>query len=184
MCRQVCYFALVITVIISTNRKESTTARVALLMQSLIQKQGEDVQVLDLANLPADFFRPTMYDQRSPEFTALFERYIVAARHLLFVIPEYNGSYPGVLKLFIDASPVKSFWNKHASMIGLSDGHAGNMRGQDHLTGVLHYLKMHVHYHKPKLSGITKSFDNEGNLINERYMTQLEEHASLISHTH
>jgi NAD(P)H-dependent FMN reductase len=68
-------------------------------------------------------------------------------------------------------------------MIGLSDGHAGNMRGQDHLTGVLHYLKMHVHYHKPKLSNITKSFDSEGNLSNERYMAQLQEHTSLISHT-
>jgi NAD(P)H-dependent FMN reductase len=97
------------------------------------------------------------------------------------VIPEYNGSYPGVLKLFIDASPVKSFWNKHASIVGLSDGHAGNSRGQDHLTGVLHYLKMHVHYHKPKLSGITKAFDADGKLVNERYMTQLTELAEIVT---
>jgi NAD(P)H-dependent FMN reductase len=75
---------------------------------------------------------------------------------------------------------VKSFWNKHASIIGLSDGHAGNMRGQDHLTGVLHYLKMHVHYHKPKLSNISKSFDSEGRLNNERYVAQLEEHADIV----
>jgi flavin-dependent dehydrogenase len=34
------------------------------------------------------------------------------------------------------------------------------MRGQDHLTGVLHYLKMHVHYHKPKLSGISKALES------------------------
>jgi hypothetical protein len=39
---------------------------------------------------------------------------------------------------------------------------------------------MHVHYHKPKLSNITKSFDSEGNLSNERYMAQLQEHTSLI----
>ncbi len=121
-----------------------------------------------------------MYEARSADFMKLFEYYIEAAHHLVFVIPEYNGSYPGVLKLFIDASPVKSFWHKHASMIGISDGHAGNSRGQDHLTGVLHYLKMHVHYHKPKLSGITKSFDTDGKLINELYQHQLEEHAELI----
>ena len=169
-----------ITVIISTNRKESSTSRVAHHMANLIEQRGEQVRVLDLAELPSDFFQPTMYDARTPQFMELFKTYIEEARHLIFVIPEYNGSYPGVLKLFIDASPVKSFWNKHASIIGLSDGHAGNARGQDHLTGVLHYLKMHVHYHKPKLSNITKSFDSEGSLNNERYVTQLEEHATLI----
>lgn len=175
-----CYLHHMITVVISTNRKESTTSRVAHHMAHLIEQRGEPVQVLDLAELPADFFQTTMYDVRSPQFMQLFKTYIEEARHLIFVIPEYNGSYPGVLKLFIDASPVKSFWNKHASIIGLSDGHAGNMRGQDHLTGVLHYLKMHVHYHKPKLSGITKSFDSEGRLNNERYITQLEEHADIV----
>ena len=169
-----------ITVVISTNRKESTTARIARDIAQRIEQKGETVRVLDLAELPTDFFQTTMYDVRSPQFMELFNTYIEAARHLVFVIPEYNGSYPGVLKLFIDASPVKSFWNKSASMIGLSDGHAGNTRGQDHLTGVLHYLKMHVHYHKPKLSNISKSFDSEGRLINERYVTQLEEHATLI----
>lgn len=171
---------IVITVIISTNRRESTTSRVAALIAKLLQKENHPVQILDLAELPTDFFRPSMYDERSADFIDLFNRYIEPADHLVFVIPEYNGSYPGVLKMFIDASPVKSFWNKRASIIGLSDGHAGNMRGQEHLTGVLHYLKMHVHYHKPKLSGITRSFDTEGHLTDQRYQSQLEEHAKMI----
>jgi NAD(P)H-dependent FMN reductase len=121
-----------------------------------------------------------MYAERSIEFVKLFEQMIEPARHLVFVIPEYNGSYPGVLKLFLDGSPVKSFWNKHASIIGLSDGQSGNLRGQDHLTGVLHYLKMHVHYHKPKLSGVSKAFDADGMFIHEQYIKQLEEHVALI----
>ena len=170
-----------ITIVIGTNRRESTTSRVATIMADLIQSNGEEVRVLDLANLPETFCRPSMYDVRSPEFMVMFNSHIEPARHILFVIPEYNGSYPGVLKMFIDASPVKSFWNKHASIIGLSDGHAGNMRGQDHLTGVLHYLKMHVHYHKPKLSDISKAFDADGKLVNERYMAQLREHAEIVT---
>ena len=169
-----------ITIIISTNRKESTTSKVAHFVASLLEKNPEEVRVLDLANLPADFFQTSMYNERTPAFMEMFNTFIEPARHIIFVIPEYNGSYPGVLKLFIDASPVKSFWHKHSSMIGLSDGHAGNMRGQDHLTGVLHYLKMHVHYHKPKLSAISKAFDAEGRLVNEQYVAQLIEHAELV----
>jgi NAD(P)H-dependent FMN reductase len=172
--------APVITVIISTNRKGSASAKVAATVAELIEKQGEETHMLDLSKLPADFFSPTMYADRSPEFLRLFNDYIEAARHIVFVIPEYNGSYPGVLKFFIDGSPAKAFWNKHASMIGLSDGHAGNMRGQDHLTGVLHHLKMHVHYHKPKLSGISKAIDADGKLIHEQYIKELEEHVALI----
>jgi chromate reductase len=174
-------YPIVITVIVSTNRRESKTARIAAIFVEMLRNKGRSVQLLDLGELPTTFFQRSMYEERSPEFLELFSKYIESANHLVFVIPEYNGSYPGVLKLFIDASPVKSFWNKHASMIGLSDGQAGNMRGQEHLTGVLHYLKMHVHYHKPKLSNISKSFDSEGRLNNESYIAQLQEHATMVS---
>jgi NAD(P)H-dependent FMN reductase len=150
-------------------------------VHDLLSDQQIDSQLLDLSLLPSDFFSPSMYNERSESFMQMFHSNTKDTHHILFVIPEYNGSYPGVLKMFLDASPVQLFRNKHASMIGLSDGHAGNLRGQDHLTGVLHYLKMHVHYHKPKLSNISRSFDPTGKLLNEQYMDQLKEHVALIS---
>lgn len=169
-----------ITIIKGTNRKESTSSRIASLLKKQLENKGQEICVLDLAELPANFFQPTMYDVRTPEFLQFVERPIAQSGRFIFVIPEYNGSYPGVLKLFLDALPVEILRGKHASIVGLSDGHAGNIRGQDHLTGVLHHLKMHVHYHKPKLSGITKAFDAEGNLSNENYRKLLEEHAEIV----
>jgi NAD(P)H-dependent FMN reductase len=171
----------VITVVIATNRKDSVTSRVAHFILQILNEQNMNAQLLDLGDLPSDFLNPAMYGQRSNLFMRIFNDRILNAQHLLFVIPEYNGSYPGVLKLFLDASPVRELKDKSASIIGLSDGHAGNMRGQDHLTGVLHYLKMHVHYHMPKLSGISKAFDSSGNFTHDLYMTQLREHIKLIS---
>jgi chromate reductase len=171
----------VITIIAGTNRKNSLTLRVAQQVHEMLVHQGLDTQILDLSILPSDFFTPAMYMERSENFMSMFQSHVVDASHLLFIIPEYNGSYPGVLKMFLDASPVQSFRNKHASMIGLSDGHAGNLRGQDHLTGVLHYLKMHVHYNKPKLSNISRSFDPSGKLVNEHHLDQIKGHIALIS---
>jgi NAD(P)H-dependent FMN reductase len=171
----------VITVISGTNRTGSVTLRVAQHVHEILARQGMASQILDLSLLPSDFFSPAMYMQRSANFMSLFQSHVVDASHLLFIIPEYNGSYPGVLKMFLDASPVQSFRNKHASMIGLSDGHAGNLRGQDHLTGVLHYLKMHVHYNKPKLSNISRSFDPSGKLVNEPHLDQIQGHIALIT---
>jgi NAD(P)H-dependent FMN reductase len=170
-----------VTVVVSTNRRDSSTSRIAALVATEFRQLGHSAQVLDLRELPPDFLHENMYNQRSASFLALFEKFIINADHIVFVIPEYNGSYPGVLKLFLDASPVQSFQNKYASIIGLSDGHAGNMRGQDHLTGVLHYLKMHVHYDKPKFSGITKSLNEEGKLLNQKYAEQLINHALLVT---
>jgi hypothetical protein len=37
-----------------------------------------------------------------------------------------------------------------------------------------------VHYHKPKLSGITKSFDEQGNFTQAAYKELLEEHVALM----
>ncbi len=170
-----------ITIIKGTNRKESTTSRVASALQTLIENRGLEACILDLADLPANFFQPTMYDVRSKEFLNFIDGPIAHSNRFIFVIPEYNGSYPGVLKLFLDALPVELLRGKHSSIIGLADGHAGNIRGQEHLTGVLHHLKMHVHYHKPKLSGITKAFDAEGNLVNEAYRKLLQEHVEVVS---
>jgi NAD(P)H-dependent FMN reductase len=172
---------MVITVVISTNRRNSSTSRIAALVAEEFLQLGHDAQLLDLAELPAQFLNVDMYNQRSESFLALFDTFIVRADHIVFVIPEYNGSYPGVLKLFLDASPVRSFQNKYSSMIGLSDGHAGNLRGQDHLTAVLHYLKVHVHFDKPKLSGITKWLSPEGVLTNENYAEQLKRHAQIVT---
>ncbi|MFM7233216.1 MAG: NADPH-dependent FMN reductase [Flavobacteriales bacterium] len=170
-----------ITIIKGTNRKESTTSRVAMLLKEMIEKRGANVCLLDLAELPLNFFQPSMYDVRTPEFQEFINGPIVQTQRFVFAIPEYNGSYPGALKLFIDALPVETLRGKHATLVGLSDGHAGNIRGQEHLTGVLHHLKMHVHYHKPKLSGITKAFDAEGKLIQEDYRKLLEEHAEIVA---
>ena len=170
-----------ITIIKGTNRKESTSSRVASLLKTLLENKGQQACILDLAELPANFFQPTMYDVRTPEFLEFIDKPIANSNRFIFVIPEYNGSYPGVLKLFLDALPMEMLRGKHTSIIGLSDGHAGNIRGQEHLTGVLHHLKMHVHYHQPKLSGITKAFDTQGNLSNENYKKLLEEHVEIVT---
>src|SRR5690606_3699787 len=67
------------------------------------------------------------------------------AQKFIFIIPEYNGSYPGVLKAFIDAcSYPASFYHKKAILIGVSSGKYENIRGVDHFTGVCNYLRMHV----------------------------------------
>src|SRR5690606_2298522 len=85
-----------------------------------------------------------LYNKRSDAFQSIQER-VSKAQKFILIIPEYNGSYPGVLKAFIDAcSYPASFYHKKAILIGVSSVKYGNIRGVDHCTGVCNYLRMHV----------------------------------------
>ena len=91
---------------------------------------------------------------------------------IVFIIPEYNGSFPGVLKAFIDSLDHLSMAGKKACLIGLSSGHAGALRALDHFTAVLHHLKVEVYSDKPKLSGIDKLI-NENQINDEKTIKRL-----------
>ncbi|MFN8864808.1 MAG: NADPH-dependent FMN reductase [Flavobacteriales bacterium] len=169
-----------ITIVSGTNRSDSYTEAVARMTSDLLSTAGEQVQVLSLRELPGGLLETDLYGKRSPELQAIMDKFIVPVNKFVFVVPEYNGSFPGVLKLFIDAVPPRLWKDKKASIIGVSSGRAGNLRGQEHLTGIFHYLKMHVHYNKPKLSGIEGLMDDQRRIIDEPTMKILTEHVEAV----
>ena len=78
----------------------------------------------------------------------------------IFISPEYNGSIPGVLKCLIDVSDVRRVWKgKKALLTGVSTGRAGNLRGMDHLTGILHFVGTVVHPNKLPISVVDTLFN-------------------------
>lgn len=96
----------------------------------------------------------------------LEEKYLIPAEKIVFIMPEYNASFPGILKVMLDNSDIKKcWWYKKAMLVGLSDGRAGNLRGVEHMTSILHYLKVHVLYNKLLLSRISEEIDVDGNVL-------------------
>ena len=131
-------------IISGTNRKHSNSLKVAKFYQKELLKRGEEFEILSLEDLPPEMIVTDLYGQRSEAFSTIQEK-VSAAKKFVFIIPEYNGSYPGILKLFIDACAFPaSFYHKKAALVGVSTGKYGNIRGVDHFTGVCNYLRMHV----------------------------------------
>src|SRR5690606_6679908 len=131
-------------IISGTNRLGSNSLKVAKYYQQELKRKGEEWDLLSLEDLPHDLLFTDLYNKRSDAFQSIQER-VSKAQKFIFIIPEYNGSYPGVLKAFIDAcSYPASFYHKQAILIGVSSGKYGNIRGVDHFTGVCNYLHMHV----------------------------------------
>lgn len=92
-----------ITLVSGTNRPVSNTKAIIDLYASMLQEHNEEYQILDLAELPADFTVSALYDNtgKNEKFNQLSQM-ITTSDKFVFVVPEYNSSFPGVLKAFID----------------------------------------------------------------------------------
>jgi len=155
------------TIISGTNRKGSNSLKLSEYYQRQLTERGFDSEILSLCDLPDDLISSDLYGKRSQTFQIIQER-ITSSSKFIFVIPEYNGSFPGVLKTFIDACTFPdSFFGKKAALVGLSSGKYGNVRGIDHFTGICHYINMHVLPLRIHIPNISKEFDENGNLFKE-----------------
>ncbi len=147
-----------ITIISGTNRADSMTLRTANLYYKLILEHTPDVKLLSLENKKVW--------EKGEEMKAIEQEYLIPADKFLLIMPEYNASFPGILKLMMDNCDIrKSWWHKKAALVGLSDGRAGNLRGLEHMTSILHYMKVNVLYDKLLLSKINEEMDKSGVLL-------------------
>lgn len=154
-----------ITIISSTNRPGSSTLKLAHVYQQKLREKGVEAGILSLAQLPPNIIETDLYNKRSAAFESI-QQVVTNTDKFIFLIPEYNGSFPGVLKVFIDAcSFPESFYDKKAALVGLSSGKYGNIRGVDHFTGVCHYLHLNIMALKLHIAAIHKEFDENEHLF-------------------
>ncbi len=156
-----------ITIIAGTNRPNSNSLKLAHYYQRQLLSRDVAADVLSLCDLPDNFITADMYGKRSEAFAPIQER-ISMTEKFIFVIPEYNGSFPGILKTFVDACHFpESFFEKKAALVGHSTGKYGNIRGIDHFTGVCHYIRLNVLPLRIHIPSIRQELDEQGNLFKE-----------------
>jgi len=149
------------TIISGTNRPNSKTLKVAKVYQGILLQKDVEANLLSLEGLNVL--------GRNPAYEAIETDILIPTERFIFISPEYNGSIPGVLKALFDISDIeKCWWGKHALLTGVSTGRAGNLRGMEHLTGILHYLKMKVHHNKLPISVVNTLLDTEGKITDVR----------------
>jgi NAD(P)H-dependent FMN reductase len=170
-----------ITIIIGTNREPSNSRAIAAIYHDMLTAKGAAAQIIDLADLPDDFVFSALYKNNGKnEAFNRFRQQMKDSAKFVFLVPEYNGSFPGVLKAFIDGMeyPV-TFRNKKAALVGLSSGPQGGGLGLSHLTDVLNYCGTHVLAFKAKMPFIEKHLD-EKKISNAIYLKDLEMQAEQL----
>ena len=160
-----------IGIIAGSLRKASYSKKIANAIVS-IAPANFDFKIISLDDLP-------VYNQDFDDFNQVPESYSRFRNDLsnidgvIFITPEYNRSVPGVLKNAIDigSRPYgKSVWNnKPAAVFSNSPGNLSGFGANHTLRQSLVFLNMPT-MQQPEvyLAHIDKSFDENGNLTDER----------------
>ena len=156
---------LFIPVILGTTRKGRMSAYAAQFVFGELQKRpGVTTELIDIAQLkiPVDDAGETTKD---PRFAAAMER----ADAIVIVSPEYNHSFPGLLKHVLD-SCLKEYIHKAAGIVGVSAGVFGGARAIENFQPVLRELGLVSIFWDVNFGAIGKVFDRDGRLLDQAYV--------------
>jgi chromate reductase len=170
-----------ITIVAGTNRPGSKSREVAGFYQNLLREFGEKSQILDLADLSENFITSALYSNcgKNEKFNAL-RKEMENVNKYIFILPEYNNSFPGAFKAFIDGlSYPNALMHKKCALVGISDGVAGNAIGLSHITDIFNYLGMHVMAQKIRIPFMKKNFI-EGQITDEFIKKLIVDQAKLF----
>lgn len=150
-----------IGIIVGTNRLDAVSEKIAQYYSKALSARNISNDLLYLKHLPKDFAFSALYGEVNPEFHLIQEKFDTFDK-IILIIPEYNGSFPGVLKTFIDAlRHPNSFSRKKVALVGVSSGAYGNAVGLSHISDILAYLNADVMGLRLKLANILKHFSND-----------------------
>ena len=157
-------------------RKNSYNKALLRAAAELVPEDAE-LEIFDLEGIP--LFNQDLETQ-IPEKVKEFKVKIKAADAILIVTPEYNSSFPGVLKNAIDwaSRPYgdNSFEGKPVAVMSASVGMLGGVRAQYHLRQTFVFLNMYP-VNKPEVivTFAPQKIDENGRLTDETTKNLIKE---------
>lgn len=132
---------------------------------------GASLEIAEIGDLP-HYNSDLETDRPAPEPVARLRTQIATADGVLFVMPEYNHTVPGVLQNAIDWASRPSFQSplvgKPVGLMGVSTSPIGTARGQQVMKLVLEAVLARLMPHRGVLvGGAAQKFEN-GRLTDEQ----------------
>jgi NAD(P)H-dependent FMN reductase len=163
-----------IHILSSTDRPGSNALKVSNYVKDFMDGKTE-VDLFSLKDFPYADVVGGKYGEDIESVTAFNDAFLDADGYL-FVVPEYNGGFPGVLKVFIDYLPFPdAMYKMPVSFIGEAAGSFGALRPVEHLQQILSYRKALIYSERMFISGVGKNFDRESGLKSDMLQGLLED---------
>lgn len=170
-----------IAAIVGSLRKDSFNRKLALAAQKVIGDRAI-FEIIDFSDVP---FMNTDIEYPAPESVRRVREQVKSADGVWIFTPEYNHSYPGVLKNLIDwlSRPVSKeerqvLSHKKIAISGATNGKGGTLIAQDLLVMLLSMLNANImNFPRLSISNVTEQMDDSGNLILTSSLPYLQKQA-------
>jgi chromate reductase len=160
-------------IVVGTNRTGALSHKLGKQLESIYRERCDELDLIDLAELDGDFIKGDAYRKPTAAVSTLVQRFM-ACDAIVFVVPEYNGSYPGALKLYIDMFPYpQGFETRPCAYVGLAAGEFRALRAVEHLQQVAGYRNAHNYSRRVFIGQSFKQFDENGALQDEELRSRL-----------
>ncbi|MTI86520.1 MAG: NAD(P)H-dependent oxidoreductase [Balneolaceae bacterium] len=146
-------------IISGTDRPNSNALKVSEYVKSLYEAEGVEAEIIDMQDFPLADVAGGKYGTEIPSVTN-FRKPVVEADGVIFVIPEYNGSFPGVLKVFVDYLPFpEAFTKLPMAFIGEASGGFGGLRAVEQFQMIANYRNALQFPERVFIPRVEKEFD-------------------------
>ena len=160
---------LCIPVILGTTRKGRMSAHAARFVADQIRQRGNIVtDLIDISELPLP-----VDDAGEGIKTPAFSEAMIQADAIVIVAPEYNHSFPGLLKHVLD-SCLKEYIHKAAGIVAVSAGTFGGTRVIQSFLPVLRELGLVSIFWDVNFGNVGKVFDESGRLLDQAFVRRTE----------
>ena len=160
---------LLIPVILGTARQGRESEHAARFVFEQIKKRaGVETEFIDVRSLPMKL-DDAGEQMKDPKFASTIER----CDALLIVTPEYNHSYPGLLKHALDMC-LKEYIHKAVGICGVSAGPLGGARVIESLLPVMRELGLVTIFEDVNFGKIGTLFDERGDLLDQNFFRRVD----------
>jgi NAD(P)H-dependent FMN reductase len=166
---------MIITIISSSTRNGRISHRIALALAKQITQVGHQASVIDLLKLELPRFT-----ERYPNVKVKPQNWqdtmdtLLGSDGLIFLTPEYNGSFSSGLKNFIDVFAKEGFRGKPIGVATGSTGKMGGVRAAYQLQQVILSLFAYPQPQMLTVGEMQDRFDETGEITDQEFQPRFE----------
>lgn len=169
-----------------STRQLSFNRQLARATVALARAGGVDVTHLELGDFDIPMYNGDLEAGGTPPDVIRLKQIMYEHPAWIICTPEYNASYPALVKNTIDwlsrsvagnpewADGYKPFRGKVVGVLSASPGALGGLRSQSHLVPLLLNLKCWVAPENFALGRAAEAFDAQGGLVNEAHRKSVQ----------
>ncbi len=160
---------LFIPLILGTARQGRESEQAArFVFEQTRKRSGVETEFIDVRTLPMKL-DDAGEQMKDPKFAATIQR----CDGLIIVTPEYNHSFPGLLKHALDMC-LKEYIHKAVGICGVSAGAFGGARVIESLLPVMRELGLVTIFEDVNFGKIGTLFDEHGHLLNQDFVRRVD----------